>query len=256
MSDRLREVVEGLTSALRDRIRELEITEEELLEGLRFLTEVGKREEFILLSDALRVSVLVDAITHGDSEDVTPSNVEGPFYRPGAPELSPPYDLVRDDAEGEWLVVSGRVVASETREGLADAVLDVWQADPRGLYDSQYEGEEFRLRGRIRTDERGGYEFQTVVPPPYEIPKDGPVGRLLRALGRHAFRPAHIHFKVTREGYEPLTTMVFFEGDPWLDSDVIGAVKGPLVAKVAPRDDDDGGSALGCRFDFALRAAS
>jgi protocatechuate 3,4-dioxygenase beta subunit len=230
---RLGEVVRRLTSDLHQAISDLGITEEELWIGLRYLNEVGQAGEFPLLSDVLEVSILVDGITHGSDPDSTASNVEGPFYRPGAPLLPPPFALAALEETGEPLFVSGVVRSSSTGEPLAGALLDVWHANAAGRYSNEDESlDDFHLRGVIPCDAGGRYEFRTVVPPPYEIPKEGPVGRLLRGLDRHAFRPAHLHVKATCDGYRPLTTMVFFEGDQWLASDVIGAVKGSLVARL------------------------
>ena len=252
--ERLQQVVDRLVRALHEAASELRITEDELWTGLRFLNEVGQKGEFPLLSDVLGVSVLVDAITHGDGGPAgTATNVEGPFYKPGAPMLKQPYALASNDEPGEVLLVWGRVTDSSTGGPIAGAVLDVWQANAAGIYDTQDPSlGDFHLRGRMAVDEDGRYEFRTVVPPPYEIPKDGPVGALLRALDRHAFRPAHLHAKVTADGYAPLTTMVYFAGDPYLDSDTIGAVKDTLVVDLHREPYGDGPAAR-CRFDVALR---
>lgn len=251
-NERLAEVVEGVVGALKRAVLDLRITEPELWQAIDYLTEVGKRNEVALLSDILEVSVLVDQITYANEDGSTASNVQGPFYVPGAPVLAPPYDLASPDEPGEVLLVSGRVTDAATSTPLPAAILDVWQADANGLYSNQVaEMDEFHLRGKVPVAEDGTYRFQTVTPPPYEIPKDGPVGRLLRALGRHAYRPAHLHLKVTANGHRPLTTMVFFEGDDYLESDTIGAVKGPLVVKLE-RNGAEGPRAV-CRFDIALR---
>ena len=262
-NERLRLVTDRLVRALHGAVAELRITEDELRAALDFLTEVGRREEFPLLSDVLGLSVLVDAITHGVQDGSgTVTNVEGPFYKPGAPVLEPPYVLASDDVPGEALVVSGRVTDAISGMPLAKAMLDVWQANADGVYDNEDPTlGEFHLRGRMLTSLGGRYAFRTVVPPPYEIPKHGAVGALLRRLGRHAFRPAHLHLKVTAVGYVPLTTMVYFAGDPYLDSDTIGAVKDPLVVALdRPDDRDELGTSFGlaqafstCAFDVSLR---
>lgn len=260
-NERLQGIVDGLARALHDAVRELRITEDELWAGLRYLNEVGERGEFPLLSDVLGVSVLVDAITHGEEVGegagaTTASNVEGPFYRPGAPVLERPYRLAAEGEPGERLRVSGRVTDDGTGEPVGAAELDAWQSSANGVYDNQDPSlGEFHLRGRMAVEPDGSYEFRTVVPPPYEIPKDGPVGALLRALGRHAFRPAHLHLKVRAPGYRPLTTMLYFADDPYLDSDAIGAVKDTLVVKLERDDGTDDGAAR-CRFDIALQPAS
>lgn len=260
-NDRLDVVVSGIVDSLKRSVRELGVTEDELWQAIEFLTEAGQRGEMALLSDVLGISVVVDQITHGEQHGATSSNVLGPFYLPGAPLLDPPYALTDPDEPGEPLLVSGRVTDALTSTPLPGAMLDVWQANASGLYSNQDSGlDEFHLRGKIPVDPKGAYEFRTVVPPPYEIPKDGPVGRLLRSLGRHAYRPAHLHFKVSREGYAPLTTMVFFRGGAYLDSDTVGAVKDSLVVPLGPAEAEGeptpaGGSVTTCRFDVALRPA-
>lgn len=261
-NERLRVVVDRMVQGLHEAAAELRITEDELRTGLRFLTEVGRKDEFPLLSDVLGVSVLVDEMTHDGSDGAgTATSVEGPFYKPGAPELEPPYELASDDEPGEVLVVSGQVTDAASGAPLEAAMLDAWQANAAGVYDTQDASlGEFHLRGRMLTGPDGRYAFRTVVPPPYEIPKDGPVGALLRQLGRHAYRPAHLHLKVTAEGYAPLTTMVYFAEDPYLDSDTIGAVKDPLVIPLDRRDESGEPTAFGltrsystCAFDISLR---
>jgi protocatechuate 3,4-dioxygenase beta subunit len=260
---RLEEVVAHLVKALHATVAELGLTEEELMLGLAFLTDVGKHDEFVLLSDVLGVSVQVDRITHAYGGTATASNVLGPFYLSDAPVLAPPYVLAGDDEPGEVLFVSGTVTDALTGRPVPGAILDVWQAGADGLYSTQDASRgEFRLRGRMSVSQEGRYEFRTIVPPPYEIPKDGPVGSLLRSLGRHAFRPAHLHVKATADGYQPLTTMAFVSGDPYLASDAIDAVKDSLVVELERHDTEDAMHARGrdrpfatCRFDIALRPA-
>ncbi len=238
------------------------LQEPELTAALKFLGEVAERDEFQLLSDVLGLSVLVDRQTHPESEGATQTNVQGPFFRPGAPPLGVPAQVCGDEVEGEPLFVSGRV-ARAGGAAVSQASVEVWQADPAGKYDVEYpDPAGHRLRGRLLADEEGRYSFRTVVPSPYEVPKQGAVGRLLRMLGRSAFRPAHLHFKFVAEGHEPLTTMVFFEGDPHLGHDAIDAVKGPLVKKLVRHGAEQEMRARGVnrpfatlRFDVALRPA-
>jgi len=263
-SERLVEVTTGLVGALHEAVEELRVTEEELRTALAFLREVAEADELPLLSDVLGISVQVDRLTHGAAVEGTATNVEGPFYLPGAPALDPPFALAADDEPGEPLFVSGTVADAATGEPLPGALLDLWQANAEGLYSNQ-DPERlgvWRLRGTLTAGSDGGYAFRTVTPPPYEIKKDGPVGRLLAALGRHAFRPAHLHVKATAAGHVPLTTMVYFEGDPWLDSDAIGGVKDSLVVPVERRDGPEALAAQGmdrpfatCSFDMRLRPA-
>jgi protocatechuate 3,4-dioxygenase beta subunit len=259
---RLEEAVRALTRAVQAAASDLRLTTDELMQGLAFLTEVGRRDEFVLLSDVMGLSVLVDEITNEGSQTATASNVPGPFYVPGAPMLEPPFQLAPDEEPGEVLFLSGRVTDADTGASLPGAILDLWQANAEGLYSNQDPERlgEWHLRGRLRAGENGAYELRTIAPPPYEVPKDGPVGRLLRTLGRPAFRPAHLHLKAHADGYEPLTTMVFFQGDAWLDSDTIGAVKDRLVVRLERHEATQEGAARGlsrpflsCTFDVALR---
>jgi protocatechuate 3,4-dioxygenase beta subunit len=202
--------------------------------GIRFLTAVGRmcderRQEFVLLSDTLGVSALVDTINNRSREGATPSSLLGPFYREGAPELPMSADLA-GDTKGPRVIVSGRVLAGD--RPVPGAVLDVWQAAPNGLYDVQDPDQpDMNLRGRYRADSDGRYEFRTVEPSFYGIPTDGPVGEMLRAVGRHPNRPAHIHVIVSARGHLPLTTALFSEGDRYLDSDAVLGVRSGLVVK-------------------------
>jgi protocatechuate 3,4-dioxygenase beta subunit len=222
--ERLAAVTTRLFDALHEAVEELGVTEGELRTALGFLKEVAEADELPLLSDVLGISVQVDRLTHGAHVDGTATNVEGPFYLPGAPPLAAPYAQAADDEPGESLFVSGTVAEATTGEPLPGALLDLWQANADGRYSNQ-DPERlgmWRLRGTLTAGSDGAYEFRSITPPPYEIKKDGPAGRLLAALGRHAFRPAHLHVKATAPGHAPLTTMLFFEGDPWLASDAIG----------------------------------
>jgi protocatechuate 3,4-dioxygenase beta subunit len=257
---RIEKVTEGLVAALATAVEDLQITEDELRAGLDYLTRVGKADEFQLLSDVLHLSVLVERITHGEEGEGLPANVEGPFYKPRAPMLDPPYALCPPDEPGEPLFVEIHIVSAGDGRPLSGALLDVWQANDAGFYDNQDPTlGEFNLRGRMRTGEDGTLEFRTVKPPPYEIPKDGPVGELLRLLGRHAFRPAHLHMKASADGHVPMTSMMYFEGDPWLESDSIDSVKPASVVALHLHESIDernlGRPYATCRADIALRPA-
>jgi hydroxyquinol 1,2-dioxygenase len=237
---RLKEIMTSLVRHLHEFVRDVELTEDEWFAGIRFLTDTGhmcddKRQEFILLSDTLGVSMLVDAINHRHPAGATESTVFGPFHRVGAPDL-PAGASIAGTTAGEPTFVSGRVTDTDGRP-VAGALLDVWQAAPNGLYDSQDpEQGGLNLRGKFRTDAEGRYAFRTVKPANYPIPSDGPVGRMLRALKRHPYRPAHIHFIVSAKGYLPVTTHVFAEGDPYLDSDAVFAVKNSLITTFERHD--------------------
>lgn len=233
---RLQELLVGLTRHLHAFVREVELTEAEWMAAIRFLTAVGQisdeqRQEFILLSDVLGVSILVDAINHRKLAGATESTVFGPFWVVGAPELPHGASIARGEeaVSGELTVVRGRVLGEEGRP-IEGATLDIWQASPAGLYDVQDPSQpEMNLRGLFRSGADGGFWFKTVKPAPYPIPEDGPVGDLLRATGRHPMRPAHIHFMVRAPGYQTLITHIFVEGDPYLESDAVFGVKDSLI---------------------------
>ena len=258
---RLAEVTADVVGAIHEVLERHHVTEDEWRAALGFLTEVGRHDEFVLLSDVTRTSVLIDALSHDDS-GVTASDVEGPLYRDDPPWRDRPvriYDDYEGMGDGDVLFVSGRVTSTDGTP-LPDAVVDIWQTGPDGGYDLWDSRQPpYNFRGRFAVDEDGAYEFQTMVPRPYTVPTDGPVGRYLETVGQHPWRPAHIHVKVEAGGHEPLTTQVFFPDDPYLENDTIGAVKPALVRPLA-RHDADGERALEgpfytCRFDITLRPA-
>lgn len=231
---RLREIMAALVPHLHAVVRELRLTPEEWLAAIQFLTRTGqicsdRRQEFILLSDTLGISMLVDAINHRKIDDVTPSTVLGPFYVGGAPEMAMG-DTIAHHGRGTPLFVSGQVCDEEGKP-LEGAELDVWQTSEDGFYDTQDETQpDMNLRGVFRTGADGRFWFRSIVPASYPIPGDGPVGDMLKALGRHPMRPAHIHFILRAAGYDTLTTHIFIEGDPYLDSDAVFGVKDALIA--------------------------
>jgi protocatechuate 3,4-dioxygenase beta subunit len=251
---RLRICTARAVQVLHDLVRELSITEAELHSVIAFLTDVGRADEFMLLSDVTHTSILVDEITHAVSATrVTMSNVLGPMYRPGAQLCDTPAVIARVDQGDDALTLSGRVSDVVTGAGIGGALVDIWQTNQAGLYDDQDpEQPAGNLRGVVRCDDRGGYQVRTVIPGPYRIASmNGPVYALLNSLGRHDNRPGHIHLRISAAGYEPLTTMLFMAGDPWLDDDVIGAVKAELV--ITPRRSSDGG--YHAEFDVGLAPA-
>jgi hydroxyquinol 1,2-dioxygenase len=237
---RLKEIIGSLVKHLHAFVREVELTEEEWLFGLQFLTRTGqmcddKRQEFILLSDTLGMTTLKDIINHRKPAGVTEYTILGPFYRAGVADL-PQLANIAAGVPGEPVIVSGRVTTPDGAP-LAGALLDVWQASAAGFYDLQDASlGEVNLRGRFRTDADGRYIFRTIKPAFYPIPEDGPVGQMLRAVGRHPYRPAHIHFIVSAEGYEAVTTEIFVEGDPYLDSDAVFGVRNSLVVEFVRHD--------------------
>jgi protocatechuate 3,4-dioxygenase beta subunit len=250
-SERVAEVVPDVLAAIHEALDRHHVTEEEWHAVLAFLTEVGRADEFILLSDVTRTSVLIDALSHGgDDSGATASDVEGPMYTVEPPFRKKIYEEYEGMGDDDPLFVRGTVTSTDGSP-LPEAVVDIWQTGPAGGYDVWDERQpEGNFRGRIRAEGDGSYEFQTMLPKPYTVPTDGPVGRYLEAIGQHPWRPAHIHFKVTAPGHHPLVTQVFFPGDPYLENDTIGAVKTALVRPVEREDDH-----LACRFDIALRPA-
>lgn len=237
---RLRELLDALTRHLHAFVREVRPSVQEWERAIRFLTEVGQactdtRQEFVLLSDVLGVSMLVETLN--DAEGGTESTVLGPFHMVESPPraLGDSIDLV---GKAEPCLVSGRVLDTNGSP-LADAEVDVWQCSDQGFYDVQEPGVQPSGNGRglFHTDPEGRFWFRTVVPSHYPIPTDEPVGRLLEATRRHPYRPAHIHFIVRAEGHTPLTTHVFVAGSPYLDSDAVFAVKQSLVVDFASSDD-------------------
>ena len=238
---RLKEIMTALVTHLHDFAREVRLTEEEWQAGIAFLTDTGHlcndtRQEFILLSDTLGVSMLTIALNHAKPPGATEATVFGPFHTDDAPTAEAGADIARG-APGVPLFAHVQVRGLDG-EPVPEAEVDVWQADEDGLYDVQRLelGDERRARAVLRTDAGGSVRFRSVVPTPYPIPTDGPVGRMLEATGRHPWRPAHVHFMIRAEGYEPLTTHLFRDADPYLDSDVVFGVRSSLVGDYARHD--------------------
>ena len=239
---RLRQLMQSLTRHLHDFVKEVEPTEAEWAAAVEFLTRTGQmcddvRQEFVLLSDVLGVSMLVDTINHRAPGDATESTVLGPFHVVASPvrELGAQISL---DGRGEPCLVTGRVTGA-AGQPLAGATVDVWQASADGYYDVQQPGiqPERNLRGLFTCAADGGFWFRTVVPSHYPIPDDGPVGALLAATGRHPYRPAHIHLLVQAAEHRSVTTHVFRADSPYLDSDAVFGVKSSLVREFASVDD-------------------
>ena len=232
---RFKEIMGSLIRHVHGFIREVELTEKEWLTAIQFLTATGKkcddkRQEFILLSDTLGVSMLVDAINHRKPDGATETTVLGPFYVSDAKEM-PMWSDIAGDAPGEPAYLSGRVLDVGGKP-IAGAVLDVWQTDGEGYYDVQRPGgNEQYARGKFVTGADGCYGFKTVKPVSYPVPTDGPVGKMLLGMGRHPYRPAHVHVIATAPGYDRVATHLFVEGDEYLDSDAVFGVKHSLVVE-------------------------
>ena len=253
---RLKEILTSLIQHLHAFARDVHLTEEEWFKGIDFLTRTGhmcndKRQEFILLSDTLGLSMLTVAMNNKKPAGCTEATVFGPFYVEGAPEYRNGDD-VANGAHGKPCLVRG-TVRGLNGEPVPGARLEVWQADADGNYDVQYADlAHAQARGSLHADERGAYHFRTIVAEAYPIPTDGPVGEMLRASRNHPWRPAHLHFMITAPGYETLITHVFRDGDTYLDSDAVFGVRQSLVADWA--EQPDGNYLL--EFDFVLNPKS
>ena len=239
---RFREVMTVVVKHLHAAVKEIEPTHEEWLAAIRFLTDTGHmctewRQEFILLSDVLGVSMLVDAINNRRPSGATPNTILGPFYVSGAPRYANGADICLD-GKGEPMRVRGAVrdTAGNAIEG---AQLEVWQTNDDGFYDVQQRDiqPDWNLRGIFQSDAQGRYWFRSVKPRHYPIPADGPVGKMLGHLGRHPNRAAHMHFIVTAPGYEPLITHIFTPDCPYLPEDAVFGVKPELIADIRRVDD-------------------
>ncbi|SFJ64625.1 intradiol ring-cleavage dioxygenase [Amycolatopsis sacchari] len=254
---RLKQVLTSLVEHLHAFVKDVEPSEAEWQQAIDFLTATGHkcddtRQEFVLLSDVLGVSMLVDAINNRKSPAATDTTVLGPFHLVD----SPPRELganISLDHNGEPCVFAGQVRSSDGTP-LPGARVDVWQANGAGYYDVQQPGvqPERNLRGLFTTDEHGRFWLRTVVPRYYPIPDDGPVGRLLAATRRHPNRPAHIHVIAEAAGHAPLTTHVFVEGSPYLDSDTVFGVKESLIRPVTTVDDPGRARHYGTANPFRL----
>jgi protocatechuate 3,4-dioxygenase beta subunit len=252
---RLKQVLTSLVRHLHAFVKDVELTEEEWGTAIDFLTRTGHmsnevRQEFILLSDVLGISMLVETINHRTGGTSTESTVLGPFHM----VESPPRELGADialDGKGTPCLVSGQVTGPDG-EPLAGASVDVWQTNEDGFYDVQQPGIQpaGNLRGLFTADADGRYWFRSVVPRYYPIPDDGPVGQLLAATGRHPNRPAHLHFIAAAPGYRPVTTHVFVADSPYLDSDAVFGVKESLIREVPEVDDPARAAELGLANPF------
>lgn len=253
---RLKEIITSLVQHLHAFAREVRLTEAEWLAGIGFLTRVGhitddQRQEFILLSDTLGLSMLTVAMNNDKPAGCTESTVFGPFYVEGAPHYALGDD-VSNGADGLPCEVSGTV------RGLGGAPvpgarIEVWQSDAQGMYDVQHGPEHgHRARGVLHADAQGRYHFRSILAQPYPIPDDGPVGDMLKATRRHPWRPAHLHFMIKAPGFQTLITHVFRDGDRYLDSDAVFGVRQSLVADWVEQPD----GSYRVAYDFVLNPAT
>jgi hydroxyquinol 1,2-dioxygenase len=232
--------------------RDVKLTEAEWFQAIDFITRCGhitddKRQEFILLSDVLGLSMLTVAMNNDKPPGCTEATVFGPFHVEGAPHYALGDDIA-NGAKGTPCWVRGRVKGLNG-EPVPGAVLDVWQSDEDGLYDVQHDGlGHAQARGVLTADANGEFHFRTIVAVPYAIPHDGPVGQLLQATGRHPWRPAHLHFMVKAPGYETLITHVFRDHSDYLDSDAVFGVRQSLVCDW----DQQADGSYAMTYDFVL----
>jgi hydroxyquinol 1,2-dioxygenase len=261
-SPRMKQIMASLVRHLHDFTREVDLTPEEWLEGVRFLTAVGQkctahRQEFILLSDTLGLSALINALhDKRGTEAATKSSLLGPFYRQDAPMMKLG-DSIISRSKGSEVVFYGRVVDSAGR-GIPNALVQIWEPDETGNYDLQkHDPSVMDLRGCFHADSEGRYYFRGLCPIGYMIPMDGPVGDMIRAQKRHGHRPAHIHFVIGAPGYRELVTALYVAGDDHIDSDTVFGVSESLVISVNKNDASSPLPKLpSIRYDFRLAAAS
>jgi hydroxyquinol 1,2-dioxygenase len=255
ISPRLREVMTILVNHLHAAVNEAHLTSEEWMLGIEFLTKTGQmcsdwRQEFILLSDVLGVSMLVDALNHDRPEGSTENTVLGPFYVANAPHYENGANICLEK-KGEPLLVRGRVTDKDNNP-IAGATVDVWATNDDGFYDVQQKGiqPDYNLRGLFTTDAAGDYWFRTIKPRFYPIPSDGTVGNMLAALGRHPNRAAHLHFIVKAPGFDPVITHIFTPDCPYLTEDAVFGVKHSLIADFQKVDDTQLGNEVGLTSPF------
>lgn len=274
---RFKEIITAVVKHAHAMVREVDLKPEEWIRAIQFLTDVGhtcdeKRQEFILLSDTLGISMLVVQLDQARRSQKamqdktatmkpTEATVQGPFYWEGSPVLPLGADI-GEGMPGEPAYYSGRVTDTHGQP-IANCCLDVWSGDGEGVYDMQMGSDAgMRLRARFHTDANGGYRFWSIKPFYYPVPDDGPVGDMLRAMGRHPNRPGHIHMMVYRDGYVPVTTHLFPHDSPYLDSDAVFGVRDSLIVpfeKHGPGTAPDGRKMdkafHTAHYDFALAPA-
>jgi hydroxyquinol 1,2-dioxygenase len=252
---RLKQIMGSLTRHLHGFVEDVAPSIQEWEQAIDFLTRTGKtctdvRQEFILLSDVLGVSMLVETINGQETPEATDSTVLGPFHMVESP-VRAVGDDISPESEGPRCVVSGQILSVDGTP-IPDAEIDVWQANTKGFYDVQQPGIQSIGNGRalLHSDSEGMFHFRSVVPMYYPIPTDGPVGELLQATNRHPYRPAHIHFLVTAPGYKELTTHIFIGGSDYIDADAVFAVKGSLIKDFATNSNTDDAARYGVEAPF------
>lgn len=263
-SPRLKQIMESLVRHLHEFAREVDLKPEEWLEGIGFLTRVGQtctplRQEFILLSDTLGFSALVNALHDKRAVEVgTKSSLLGPFYRRDSPKMKLGDAIFQNLGQGQEICIYGKITDLQGH-GIPNASIEIWQTDEEGSYDLQKQDAttHMDLRGHFHADTEGNYYLRTVMPLGYLIPLDGPVGDMIRAQNRHGYRPAHIHFLIGGPGYRELVTALYIQGDDHIDSDTVFGVTSSLVTFPKTIDPDSPLTHLpSIHYDFALGAAS
>jgi protocatechuate 3,4-dioxygenase beta subunit len=259
--ERLKQIMNAAVKHLHAFAREVDLTPDEWLEGVKFLTATGQactpfRQEFILLSDTLGLSSLINSLHDNRAiQESTKSSLLGPFYRQDSPVLELGQSIA-PKGSGQEIGIYGRVTDSGG-EGIPHASIEIWQPDESGLYDLQkHDPSQMELRGRFFTDEDGRYHLRTIKPLGYMIPMDGPVGDMIRAQGRHGYRPAHIHFLIGAPEYREVITALYMAGDDHIESDTVFGVTDSLVSDPKANDPESPFGALpSIRFDFKLAQA-
>ncbi|RBR15663.1 uncharacterized protein FIESC28_07304 [Fusarium coffeatum] len=240
---RLKYILERVVTHLHDLARETRLTTDEWMTAIQFLTQVGQissdvRQEFILLSDILGLSLLVDSIDHPKPEGSTEGTVLGPFHTHEAEHVGEG-SLISQDPDGEPLLVLCTLKDIDGKP-IDGASIDVWETDSKGFYDVQH-ADRIGPDGRavLKSDSEGNFWFKAIVPVPYPIPHDGPVGKLLKVLGRHPYRPSHMHFMFKKDGYDPLITALYLKDDPYESTDAVFGVKNSLVVSIQKVTDEE-----------------
>jgi hydroxyquinol 1,2-dioxygenase len=248
---RLKQVMASFVKHMHAFVRDVKPTQEEWFKGIQFLTETGRmeRDEFILMSDTLGVSMLVDALNYKANAGSTESTVLGPFHRKKAPRYPLGGNISKNRKDGIPCRVTGTIKDLKGRP-VPGAELDVWEAGADGFYDMQ-KSKAMNLRGIFKADAKGRFHFRCVRPEFYPVPHDGPVGKMLRATGRHPMRPPHLHFWITAKGYKPLITHLFVKGGRYLDSDAVFGAKPELIIDFKKGKD----GVASASYDFVLMKA-
>ncbi|SHL07653.1 catechol 1,2-dioxygenase [Roseovarius marisflavi] len=259
ITERQREIMTSLIKHLHGFCKDVNLQHGEFLEGCEYLKRAGQtcdenRQEFILLGDIVGVEVLVDMLSNPVEGTESESTVLGPFYRENPPVLPKGGSTIQKHYDNEETAYYEGYIRDADGNGVANVTLDVWEDAPNGIYENlDPDQPEYNLRGRFETDENGHYAFVAVRPVPYPIPDNETAGELLRFMGHHPYRPGHMHFIISKEGYRPLISQIYDADSKWLDNDSVFAVKDSLIGKFKPAPKELG-TDLHFEFDFVLKA--